>query len=117
MCQKSWFSGSRLSFEKVLALTYCWAQTFTTGQVMRETSLDDKITLTETVIDWYYYCHEVRAHGIMNHHVGPIGEPGTTVEIDEFKLGRMKYHQGRKIEGKWDLVAFATKSRSASLSQ
>ena len=68
MCQKSWFSGSRLSFEKVLALTYCWAQTFTTGQVMHETSLDDKITLTETVIDWYYYCHEVRAHGIMNHH-------------------------------------------------
>ena len=84
MWQKSWFSGSRLSFEKIFALTYCWAQTFTTGQVVHETSLDDKITLTETVIDWYNCCHEVRAHGIMNHHVGPIGEPGTTVEIAEF---------------------------------
>ena len=51
MWQKSWFSGSRLSFEKIFALTYCWAQTFTTGQVVHETSLDDKITLTETVID------------------------------------------------------------------
>ena len=69
--------------------------------MVHETSLDDKITLTETVKDWYNYCREVRAHGIMNHHVGPIGEPGASVDIDECKFGRMKYLQGRKIEGKW----------------
>ena len=68
---------------------------------MHETSLDDEITLTETVIDWYNFCREVCAHRIMNHHAGPIGGPGTTVEIDESKFGKMKYHQGHKIEGKW----------------
>ena len=34
-------------------------------------------------------------------HAAPIGGPGTTVEIDESKFGKMKYHRGLKIEGKW----------------
>ena len=62
MRQKSWFSGSRLSIEKVLALTYAWAHKFTTTQAVHETSLDDETTLTETVIDWYNFCREVCAH-------------------------------------------------------
>ena len=68
---------------------------------MHETSLDDETKSTETVIDWYNYCREVCADGIMNHHAAPIGGPGTTVEIDESKFGKMKYHPGLKIEGKW----------------
>ena len=56
MRQNSWFSGSRLSIEKVLALTYAWVHKFTTTQAVHETSLDDESTSTETVIDWYNYC-------------------------------------------------------------
>ena len=58
MCQKSWFSGSRLSIEKILALTYAWAHKFTTTQAVHETSLYDETTSTETVIYWYNYCCE-----------------------------------------------------------
>ena len=36
MRQNSWFSGSRLSIEKVLALTYAWAHKFTTTQAARD---------------------------------------------------------------------------------
>ena len=68
-------------------------------------------------MDWYNYYREVCADRIMNHHAGPIGGPATTVEIDESKFGKMKYHRGRKIEWKWVLVAFAEKPRPASLSQ
>ena len=117
MRQKSWFSGSRLSIEKVLALTYAWGHKFTTTQAVHETSLDDETTSTETVIDWYNYCREVCADRIMNHHAGPIGGPGTTVEIDESKFGKMKYHRGRKSKGSGFLVAFAAKPRPASLSR
>lgn len=99
--QNSWFSGSKLSIEKILALTYAWAHKFTVTQAVHETSLDDETTSTETVIDWYNYCREVCADRIMKLHTGPIGGSGTTVEIDESKFGRMKYHKGRFIEGQW----------------
>ena len=99
--QNSWFSGSKLSIEKILALTYAWAHKFSASQAVHETSLDDETTSTEMVVDWYNYCREVCADRIMNHHAGPIGGPGTTVEIDESKFGKMKYHRGRPIEGKW----------------
>ena len=55
----------------------------------------------ETVIDWYNYCREACAYRIMQHHVGQIGGPGKTVEIDESKFGKMKYHRGRYVEGQW----------------
>ena len=99
--QNSWFSGSKLSIEKVIALTYTWAHSYTTTQAMHETSLDDETTSSETVIDWYNYCREVCADRIMKHHAGPIGGPGSTVEIDESKFGKRKYHRGRFIEGQW----------------
>ena len=82
MHQKSRFSGSRLSIETILALTYAWGHKFTTTQAVHETSLDDETMSTEMVINWYNYCCEVCANRIMNHHVEPIDRPGTTVEID-----------------------------------
>ena len=98
MRPKSRFSGSRLSIEKKLALTYAWAHKFTTTQAVHETSLEDEKTPTETVtIALRLIC----ADRIINQQAGPIGGPGTTTEIDESKFGKTKYHRGRKIEGKW----------------
>ena len=99
--QYSWFSGTKLSIGKILALTYAWAHKFSASQAAHETSLDDETTSTETLVDWYNYCREVCADRIMNPHAGLLGGPGTTVEIDESKFGKMKYHCCRPIEGKW----------------
>ena len=101
MRQNSWFSGSKLSIPKILALTYAWAHKYTIDQAVLETSLDDETTSSETVIDWYNYCREVCAYRIMQHHAGQIGGPGKTVEIDESKFGKMKYNRGRYVEGQW----------------
>ena len=47
----SGFSGSKLSIEKISALTYAWANNFTTSQAVHETSLCDEQTSTETVVE------------------------------------------------------------------
>ena len=60
-------SGSKLSIEKILALTYACVHKFTTTQAAHhETSLDNKTTSMETVVDWYMYnyCQEVCADRI-----------------------------------------------------
>ena len=66
---------------------------------MHEPTLDEEILWTETVIDWYNKCWEVCADRIIKQRARPIGFPGTTVEIDESKFGKMKFHKGRFIEG------------------
>ena len=95
----SWFSGSKLSIEKISALTYAWANNFTASQAVHETLLCDEHTYTETVVEWYHYCRDVCAEIIIQHHKGLIAGPGITVEIDESKFGKMKYHRGRFVEG------------------
>ena len=76
MRRNSWFSGSKLSIEKALALTYAWAHKFSNVQAVHESPLDEETTSTETVVDWYNYCREVCADRIINRHAGPIGHVG-----------------------------------------
>ena len=66
-------------------------------------------------MDWYNYYREVCADRIMNHHAGPIGRPATTVEIDESKFGKMKYHRGRKIEWRWVFGGLCRKTKACFL--
>ena len=99
VCQKSWFSSSKLSIAKILALTYAYAQKFTVTQAVHETSLDNETTSSETGRDFYNYCQEVSVYKIMKHHMGPIGSKSTTVEIDESNFRKLKYHHCHYFEG------------------
>lgn len=58
-----------------------------------------------TVVDWIIYHRKVCVHCIVKNSE-PIGGKGKTVEIDEAKVGRGKYYNGRIIEGNWVFGGF-----------
>ena len=99
--QNSWFSGDKLSIEKVIALTLAWVHSYNMTQAVHETSLDNETTSAEMVIDWYNNnSWEVSADRIMKHHAGPIGSPGLTVRSMSLSCAR-ESHRSRFIEGQW----------------
>lgn len=50
--------------------------------------------------NWGSWCYKVVLNGVMSERV-KLGGPGRTVEIDESKFGKRKYHRGHKVEGQW----------------
>ena len=101
--KNTWFDGIRVSIPKAILLTYCFTRQFSYEQALIETSLDEEITSSETIADWYSYCRELTIVGLdrLYEGTGKIGGPGHIVEIDESKIGKRKYNVGRTVEGPW----------------
>ena len=55
---------------------------------------------SNTAVDWDMSCREV-CEQIMLVKSKPIGGEGRTVQIDESKFGKRKYHRGHRVEGQW----------------
>jgi hypothetical protein len=53
-----------------------------------------------TVADWGMFCREVMLV-YLECNSSKIGGPNKTVEIDESKFGRRKYHRGHPVKGQW----------------
>ena len=60
---------------------------------------------------WCNFCREICVE-ILERDSKPLTSPGLTVEIDEAKFGKRKFHKDRRVDGAWILVAFAVKTRS-----
>ena len=129
----TWFEKSKLSFRKSLLLTYSFIHKLPYTRAIHETSITSAqgstssstdadqpststastststkrilSTSTETVSDFYSYCREVCVWAVETKLSSstPIGGVGKTVEIDESKFGKRKYHRGRIVEGQWVL--------------
>ena len=106
----TWFDGSKLTLQKSLFITYCFVYQLNYKDTIRETSIDIEerqnevkqlTTSMETVTDYKRYCRDVCFNVVLDESSDKIGGVGKTVEIDESKFGKMKYHKGRKIEGQW----------------
>ena len=93
----SWFSGSHLSLEKILEITYLWCEDLPQHTIMKWCQVAE-----HTIVDWCCFCREV-CIVFEADHFEKIGGPGCTVEIDESKFGKRKYNRGRLRDGKWVL--------------
>ncbi|KAL3113943.1 hypothetical protein niasHT_017893 [Heterodera trifolii] len=54
----------------------------------------------KSAVDWASFCREVLLDAFLDN-PEQIGGHGHTVEIDESKFGKCKYHRGHRVEGAW----------------
>ena len=117
----TWFDGSKLTLQKSLFIMYCFVHQLNYKDTVRETSIEIDTdgnkskqlkTSLETVTDYKRYCRDVCFNVILDNNSQKIGGPGKTVEIDESKFGKMKYHKGRKVEGQWVFGGICREDRS-----
>ena len=106
----SWFKNFHLTLKKIVKLTYYWVHKIRPETVRREL----RINCEETVVDWFNFCREVCSEVIENENV-KIGGPGKTVEKDESKFGKRKYHKGRRKEGAWVFGGIERESKNCFL--
>lgn len=94
------FEGSHLSTERVLELFYFFTLEFTYDQAIQLSIRSDTMYTRETIHRWYRVCREnVKRWMDISYFENPIGGPGTSVQIDESKVGHWKYNRGSWIDG------------------
>ncbi|KFM67316.1 hypothetical protein X975_04923, partial [Stegodyphus mimosarum] len=91
----SWFSKSKLTIAEIFVLTYDVLKKIGTSKIIKEYGFG-----SNTMASWSQCIRETILEYIeMNSQM--IGGPGKTVEIDESKFGKRKYHRGHHVEGQW----------------
>lgn len=93
--RSSWFHHSNLTLEKCLLITYFWVYQVSEQFVKHELDIAN-----QTIVDYYNFNREV-CTVILEKNSEKIGGVGKTVEIDESKFGKRKFHKGRRVEGVW----------------
>jgi hypothetical protein len=91
----SWFSKANITIAEVLHVTFAFSHAWPQTAVTEEIGL-----CSRTAVDWYNFCREVLLTLCLEQRQ-KIGGPGKTVEIDESKFGKRKYHRGHHVEGQW----------------
>ena len=103
----TWFNEARISIRKSLFMTYCFVHQMLYKDTVRENSIicnetgEFIPTSIETVCDYKRYCHDVCFNIVTEMSAAKIGGHGFTVEVDESKFGKTKYHKGHQIKGQW----------------
>jgi hypothetical protein len=115
--QGSWFQQSNLIFQEILLITYDIVYREPAHKIRSEYRLTD-----HSAADWGMFCRVTMLVSLEGSCV-KIGGPNKTVEIDESKFGRRKFHKGHPVKGQWvygrveresgETFLFAVKDRTA----
>ena len=98
-----------MTMEEILKFTYWWCQDLDQAQIRHELGLT-----SSTGVDWDSFCREVCEITLFENSER-IGGEGKTVQIDESKFGKRKYHRGHCVEGQWVFGGIENDSRKCFL--
>ena len=93
--KNSWFAKSNLSLEEIVKLTYWWCRGLKRDEIRHKVNISK-----HTAVDWDSFCRETCDVTLLEKEC-KIGGAEKTVQIDESKFGKRKYHRGHKVEGQW----------------
>ena len=80
-----------MTLQNNLKLTYWWCQDLDQAQIKHELGLAES-----TGVDWDSFCRDVCEITLLENSER-LGGEGKTVQIDESKFGKRKYHSGRPM--------------------
>lgn len=89
------FENSNLSLSTILLIINFWCGGSSNKFIAEQCKVSER-----TVVFWAKKFQEV-ALDCCVYNAPKIGGPGKTVEIDESKFGKRKYHRGRRVDGTW----------------
>jgi len=91
----SWFQLSNLTLHEIMLLTYDIVCREPAHQIQNEYCFS-----AHTLADWGMFCRETMLVFLESCSVKICG-PNKTVQIDESKFGRPRYHKGHPVKGQW----------------
>lgn len=101
----SWFEKSNLTLVEIVKLKYWWCRGVSQEEIRHEVNMSE-----HTAVDWDSFCRKTCEVTLLERE-DKIGGPGKTVQIDESKFGKRKYHRGHKVEGQWVFGGIEEESR------
>lgn len=101
------FEHSHLSLSKVLLIINLWCSKMNLNQIANQCEVNK-----ETPVEWAKKFRAVLLDRFI-FSAPKIGGSGKTVEIDESKFGKRKYHRGRRVEGTWIFGGVERESKRA----
>lgn len=105
LATNTFFAKSHLKFGDICKFVLFWLDNIQLVTIRKY--LD--ISGNHTACDCSSFCREVTYDDLVLN-MKAIGGPGKTVEIDESKFGKRKYHRGKRVEGQWVFGGFERES-------
>lgn len=92
-----WFTKSDLPLETIFNFTFLWV--ILSGSCQEFLKKEMQIS-EHTIVDWSSFCREVCINWAERNLSG-VGRHNCIVEVDETKMGKLKYERGCIVEGQW----------------
>lgn len=97
----TFFARTKLSYGCITKFIYFWLDSLQLSLISDYSAINAQ----HTAVDWASFCREVCYDDLVTNKK-PIGGVGRTVELDESKFGKRKYHRGKRVEGQWVFGGF-----------